>query len=366
MSEYDYANARLRAMKSRLLPRPKLAALAEVGSVPGLITALANTPYRQAVEAALARFVAQAVGLECLNAALSTDLVSTLGNARSFFREGGSTNALAALVFRSYDLHNIKTMLRGLARHVPASEILASTLPVGELRPSDLVELARATDPGMAIDLLTTWGGPLARPLLELRARRQIASGELPAMELALDRWHLETALRAARAADEPGQPLYQMLMMQADVTNILTALRWVGLKDTATILREHFGGETIEGLFVGPGYLSFKRLKVAAQCGSVMEAVNTLAERPYGAALAEAATAYSVSGRLSAFERALDLHQLRRAASNLACDALGIGVLLGYVALKTNEISNLRAIANGLALGEQPEHIRAALMIVN
>jgi V/A-type H+-transporting ATPase subunit C len=353
-------------MKSRLLPRPKLEALAEAGSVPGLITALTNTAYHQAVEAALARYPAEEVGMECLAEALGADLVSTLGNARRFFREAGSTDELAALVYRRYDLHNIKTVLRGLARHVPASEILASTVPVGELRPGDLAELARAANPGVAIDLLATWRGPLARPLLELRAGQRGARGELPAMELALDRWHLETAMQAARAAAAQGRRLHEMLMMEADSINILTSMRMVGLPETGTILREHFGVEGVEGLFAGPGHIPFGLLKAAAQRGSVMEAVNTLAGTPYGAALAEAATAYSVSGRLSAFERALAWRQLRRVAGFFAQDSLGIGVLLGYVALKTNEASNLRAIAQGLALGEKPDRIRAELVFVD
>ena len=40
--------------------------------------------------------------------------------------------------------------------------------------------------------------------------------------------------------------------------------------------------------------------------------------------------------------------------------------VLLGYAALKTNEIANLRAIAQGLLLGEKPDRLRSELMLVD
>ena len=40
MSDFDYGNARLRVMKSRLLSRQELEALAEAGSLNGLIAAL--------------------------------------------------------------------------------------------------------------------------------------------------------------------------------------------------------------------------------------------------------------------------------------------------------------------------------------
>ena len=67
---YDYGNARLRAMKSRLLTRLELEELVDSSSMEGLITALANTTYRQAIQAALVR----ASGIACIAEALKQDL----------------------------------------------------------------------------------------------------------------------------------------------------------------------------------------------------------------------------------------------------------------------------------------------------
>jgi vacuolar-type H+-ATPase subunit C/Vma6 len=74
----------------------------------------------------------------------------------------------------------------------------------------------------------------------------------------------------------------------------------------------------------------------------------------------------YEASPRLSVFERALARHELLFAASLFVRDPLGLGVLIGYVALKTNEIANLRAIAHGLWLEEVSEGIRAQLLFVD
>jgi len=359
MSDFDYGNARLRAMKSRLLPSPTLEGLAEAGNVDNLITALANTAYRDAVGAALVRLA----GMDCLSAALRNDLVATVGQARRFFKDG--PGELSALVLRRYDLHNLKAVLRGVARHVPANEILASTLPIGELRPADLTELARSANVRAAIDLLVTWRLALAQPLLELRGGRRGESLEVTALELALERWHLRSALEAAREAGETGQALLEALLLEADVTNILTALRLVGVTDLAP-LRAHFGVEALTALFLGPGRVQPALLAEAARQPSIAEAVNALAGTPYRAVLLEALKAYSLSNHLSVFERALTRYQLQQAAQLFTRDALGIGVLLGYVALKTNEIANLRAIAQGLLLVEKPAHIRAELMLLN
>lgn len=355
MSDFDYGNARLRAMKSRLLSRRMLEGLAEAGSVQGLITGLTNTAYREAVEAALVRLT----DMECLAEALRNDLVATVGAARTFF--SGADGELAALVLRRYDLHNVKTVLRGLEREIPANEILASTLPIGELHPPDLVELARAASVRAAIDLIATWRLPLAQPLLELRAAKPGA--ELLEMEVALDRWHFRSALEAT---GRTGCPLGEALAQDADTANIMTALRLVGASDAVAVLRQRFGPEAAASLFVGPGYVPFALLAEVAQQELVSKAIDALAETPYGATLSEALDAYATSARLSVFERALMQQQLRHAASLVARDPLGIGVLQGYVALKTNEVANIRSIAQGLLLGDKPERIRAELMLVD
>jgi vacuolar-type H+-ATPase subunit C/Vma6 len=43
----------------------------------------------------------------------------------------------------------------------------------------------------------------------------------------------------------------------------------------------------------------------------------------------------------------------------------LGIGVVLGYIAIKTNEVSNIRWIAHGIDLGLKAETIRNELEMV-
>ena len=80
MSTYDYGNARLRAMKSQLLPRRELDVLVEANSIQGLIAALTKTAYRKPVETALAR----TSGLDCVSSAVRDDLINSLGKARKF------------------------------------------------------------------------------------------------------------------------------------------------------------------------------------------------------------------------------------------------------------------------------------------
>ena len=118
--------------------------------------------------------------------------------------------------------------------------------------------------------------------------------------------------------------------------------------------------------LLIGPGHIPIELLANAARQSSVMEAVNLLTGTPYGATLRGAMEKYATANRLSVFERALARRQLQHAVSFFASDPLGLGVLLGYVVLKTNEVANLRAIAQGLMLGEKSDRIRAELMFAD
>jgi vacuolar-type H+-ATPase subunit C/Vma6 len=48
--------------------------------------------------------------------------------------------------------------------------------------------------------------------------------------------------------------------------------------------------------------------------------------------------------------------------ASLIAKDPLSIGVLLGYLALKTNEIGNIRWVARGINMGLRAEALKAEM----
>ena len=182
MAGYDYGNARLRAMKSRLLTRSELEKMAEAGNLQALVAELAKTSYRWPVEASLARVS----GLECISVALHGDLESTIEKIRRFYCN--RAGEMVDIVLRAYDIRNLKTILRGLSKHALPGEILFSVLPASELTPGILSELSRAADPRDAIDLLATMALPFAHPLLRLRGEWPEAG--IPEMELALDQWY--------------------------------------------------------------------------------------------------------------------------------------------------------------------------------
>ncbi len=351
MSGYDYGNARLRAMKSRLLSGHELEALAEIRNLDSLIAALAKTVYRRVIETAIVR----ASDLACVTEALRLDMMDTLGRVHGFY--SGEEHDMVAVILLSYDLHNVKTILRGLAKNAPLNEIRTALVPVGELTENTLAALAKAADPRAAIDLLASMGFRIAHPLLSLRTRRPGVT--TPEMELELDRWYFQEARQALPYEDGV---MASALNLEADVVNLLTALRFVHKPSERDVLRSWLDTDDLRLLFVGPGSLSFDTLAQMGRQDNPDDALALLAGTPYRAPLEAALDPYRRSRRLSEFESQLRRLRLQRLAGLIVNDPLGIGVPLGYFALKTNELSNIRWIAQGIHLGLDPRAIKQEL----
>jgi V/A-type H+-transporting ATPase subunit C len=353
VADFDYGNARLRAMKSRLLPRRELEALAEAGSLQGFISGLARTAYQKPVEAALAR----ASGMESIALAIRLDLGGTLGKARGFFRE--EAGRMVAIALRPYDIHNLKAILRGLARNVASSEILEALLPIGDLEYAVLSDLARAPGLRAAIDLLASMNEPLAQPLLKLRARHPGA--EIPEMERTLTKWHYQEARQSFEQAPSQNEVLASALGLEADVENLLTMLRFA--QDPAERIHLYERGKAdLEALLVTPGLLKPDLLVRVGSQDSLEAAVELLAGTRYEPALRASLQAYRQTGRLSEFETQLKRFRVSWLSRLIFKDPLGIGVFLGYLALKINEINNLRWIAQGVNMGMGAAEIKAGV----
>jgi V/A-type H+/Na+-transporting ATPase subunit C len=354
MSDFDYGNARLHALKSRLLPQRELENLADNTSLSGLIAALVQTSYRKPVESALTR----ASGMDCINEALHLDLTGTLDNIRTFYRDQAA--GLVAIVLRAYDVHNLKTILRGLAKNVTPGEILPVLLPVGDLKYFVLADLARSPGTRAAIDLLASMNAPIARPLLQLRA--ESPGADVPDMEVALDQWYFRVATEYLKDTSQTDEVLFAALKLDADIVNLLTVLRFAHAPAERTLPGNRSGSWEVHQLFVGPGRLSIALLARAASVDTVKAAVDILAGTPYEAPLRDGLETYAQSNRLSSFEKQLRKFRLNWAIKLIARDPLGIGVLIGYLALKINEIGNIRWIAHGINLGLKPNAIRMEL----
>ncbi len=355
MSDFDYGNARLHAMKSRLLARQELETLAEQKSIMGLINALTKTALREGIELSLV----QSTGMDALNRTRRNEYINSIGKARTYF--SGKAEELANCVVHRYDVDNFKSILRGLRQQAPSDEILAGTVPAGELKHADLSRLAKVTNARMAIDLLATWRDPMAQPLLSLRALKPGA--DIIEMELVLERWYFSSAIKTADKYNASSLRKYARL--NADIANILTAFRLINAQATADS-HSRLNGDDPTYLFIGPGSISFAQLRDVTNQQSINRAINKLLGTPFAEILSGSEKGYRINQRLSEFETSLIRYQLKQSKNLLIGDPLGIGVFIGYAALKTNELANLHRIAHGIQLGESRDQIKKELIFID
>jgi V/A-type H+-transporting ATPase subunit C len=352
MPGFDYGNARLRVMRSRLLSRRELETMAESGTLKGFIAGLTKTAYRKAIEDALAH----ASGMESISQALRQDMSDTLGVIRHFYAEVAGENV--ALILLAYDVQNLKTILRGLARNISSRDILNALIPIGTIEYRALDDLAHAPHARAAVDLLASMGFPLAQPLIELR--HELPGAEVSRMELALDQWLFRQARKFLQETSQQRSVLSAAFDLEADLINLLTVLRFAHAPHERKLLYEWLGEADLELAFVAPGRIPSATLLLAGSQDTLEPAVNALAETPYGPYLQAGLESFLRTGRLSDLEMQIKRFRLIWMSQQIARDPLGVGVVLGYIALKVNEIGNLRWIAQGINLGLDPKAIRA------
>lgn len=322
--DYGYINARLRGMHGRLLTDRLPEALA-AGSYAEFLRMLSESD----LGADLGEATAQDAGLAELDRAVSRNLYSTTQKILGF--ADGAPGRDIGLLLARYDLQNLKTIARGKSSGREAAEIEANLLPAGTIKPGVLATLAAAPDLTAVASALGVTGHPLAR------AFRAAAAGfttdrDLLALEVRLDRAYFDEALERADS-----EVLRGFLRREIDGANLLTALK----------LRAQGTAADIDRYFV-PGGREFGRDRFARAAAGEggLDGLGLFANAAGASSLGEAE---------SAVRQAL-LGEARRL---YASDALGIGIMIGFLREKENEVALVRLIARGKLYGVPAETLR-------
>lgn len=354
--DYGYANARLRAMKSRLLKRSDYAELLDAPGVEDVVARLTHTVYQAEVEAALVK----TSGWECLSEALRRHLANTLTKIARFF--GDDTLRLWNILISRWQVFNIKTILRGQVHNVPADEILDALIPAGDLKESDLQRLAQRMAPRATIDLLATWRHPLAKALLRALPR-YAETGNLAELELALDRAHYESALEELKdSGDSNAEIVTEVLRNEIDVTNILTMIRLSQWAGSSARLTQRYGSAAPAPLLLKGGGSATHRLMNYSQVPALEQIVRDLIATSFGDALSRAEARFNDKHLLSAFDDELEAQLEQRSTELFRRDPLSIGIAIAYVAALVKETRNLRLIGRAKAAGWKREEIEKEL----
>jgi V/A-type H+-transporting ATPase subunit C len=349
IAEYGYLNARVRGMSTRLLAGETYPALVETAGLEAFVTRIGESPlYRRLMERERAT-VDSAEILE-VEAALLAAFAEDVGKVRHI--SGGHPRALVDLFLSRFDLHNVRTLVRGLLRARPPEEVRTGLVPLGSFSPAELEELAASSSLKELAGRLNTWGldtGRLIAGVLK-EADRQPGEPDLLAIDRALDEAWYPWAVEAARAIPG-GEDLADSLAAEVDLRNIVTLLK---------LARRGTVAETRQAWLVRGGTLGVRQLAGLAAAGDVKGALEAVARTRYGQALG---SELAGSERITEVERAVERLLARGFSKLFRKDPLGFATILGYLWRRYAEFTDLRLIARGLAFRLPAADVRAQMV---
>lgn len=347
MPDFPYINARVRAMRSRLLPASRLEDLLAAPTMNAFLQALAATPYGPELQEALVRYQ----GLRAVDQALTTNLQRA---TRAILRFADDRpRALIEILLLRWDLANLRAIARGKHAGRRADEIGGALVPAGMLGETVLKEMAGYPDLTGVAGTLESLDHPLAAAMASGMAE-YVASKDLLSIELVLDRGYAEHVLRETARAGGDAAALRENVIAEIDAANVKTALKLASAGNLPEDRRKRFfiplpedaGAVVTEKLF-----LALSSPQTQAQAWERL--------RVHGFPVRDLPT------DLVAFERALDLQAAKDLAARYLRDPLGLDVISGYLAMKSAEVANLRLIARGKFLGLPREQVRREMVIV-
>lgn len=347
--DYGYANARIRAMKSRLLDESFYNQLLSTNSLQGVTSALAQTPYARDLDESMIKIE----GLKGFDEALRRNIMKTFRQVVKVLGEENQ-NLINVLLGR-WDILNIKTILRGKNIGASSDIILESLIPAGELDEATLLEMVRSRDVRDCIDIMATlhvsYATPLTGAFPNYAYKRNLA-----VLELALDKAFYEMSFARLRGRDINTRLVLEMMRREIDLINIMTLLR---------VIKEEVDREESAKLFI-PGGKEITVEKLQELCGfhAVEDGMKELSGSSYFNLLEEKMPMYFATNSLAGLERGMEEEMVRRRIALFRADPLSIASTIAFIWAKYNEIVNLRIIARGKEVGMPEAKIREAMII--
>lgn len=331
-ADYDYINARLRAMRSRLFDRVVLEHLVAMPSLEALIGELGQTPYQSALEQSLIA----ARGLNAILRAIHVRQGAVLRRIAAF----GSATIEPALEILLAPAHRetIVTLLHGVSGRSRPDQMLPWLTDVPPFSEGKLVELARQGSVRTLIDLLVQWRLPSANLAGSLQAA--LVSGVDPgrlANAFDLD-WAAATSRQARELPGKDGDLVRRDLARALDLHNLLIALNLREI-DLARPVSWLPGGRlpaaALEGMRRTANSQAMDEVLAAAPHGEFWRAGLAQWDGRYPATLQQHWERALFDWRIGLFSQA---------------DPLGVGVLIAFLAAQDAEVRNLRLAAQAVA----------------
>lgn len=332
--KYAYIVARVRAMKGKLIPKEMYPKFLNM-EIPEITRMIGESEYKKDVDELAKKYS----GTDLFEHALNQNLALTY---RKLIEVSQSeANFLITEYLRSYDIWNVKTIIRGKFSGASEAEILEDIVSAGQLRYRDITEIVKI---GTIEGVIGAFSKTPYYPALEG------FKGDLSETENNLDRLYYSNLIKAVSST---GNKLFlKFLKTEIDLKNLkmLFRMKRAGL--------EH--NEILKILIPGGMELKDADLNRLASV-SLNEFARSLEEYSYWEAIADIGADMT---SLINIETRLDKYGLLYASRISYYYPLSILPVLDYIMSKKMEIDNLRMIVRGKETALPEEIIKAHLVM--
>ena len=332
--KYSYIVARVRAMKSKLIPKEMYPKFLNM-EIPEITRFIGESEYKKDVDELGKKYS----GTDLIEHALNRNLALTYRKLIEISQN--EANFLITEYLRSWDIWNIKTILRGKFSGASEEEILEDVVSAGELRYRDLARIVKI---GTLEGVIAAFDKTPYYPVLKEY------KGDLAEIENNLDKWYYSNLMKAAI---ETGNKLFlKSLRIRIDLKNLkmLFRMKHAGLERDA-ILR-----------YLIPGGMELKENDLTRLAAlSLDEFVRALEEYSYWKPISDV-SAEQVS--LLNIENRLYKYSLVNISQISYYYPLSILPVLDYILSKKNEVDNLRIIVRGKESSIPEDTIKAHLVM--
>ena len=328
--KYAYITGRVRAMKTKLIPREMYQRMLGM-DIPEITRYLEETQYKEEIDSMAKDYS----GAELVEYATFANIAKTYRKLLQVSIDEPQFLILEYL--RRWDVWNIKTILRGKFHGASEEEIMKYLVPAGEL---DLEFLEGLAKKERVEEVIQAFDGTDY-----YEALAQYDGQMLSSVENALDKLYYFRMERAVGGTlSVGGGLLLKYVRKEIDVKNLVTLFRMNKAGIDASVIQDNL---------IPGGKLHEELSRMAGQ--SYNEFVRGLEGYPFWGAISDVVAEGAAVSRIEARLRAY-LVRYAWALSNY--HPLSILPVLGYIVSKDTEVSNIRKIVRGKEAGLSAELI--------
>ena len=341
-------NARIRAMRSRLLSKVVFEDLLTLSELSEMVQRLEQTVYKMGLGENSTPFSMKKVEKALLSEwtrIMNKMYLMTDGRLREFFN----------VLIRPWEGEALKTLLRGKQAHREGGEILQTVIPVGSMDEVSLAELARQPSIQAIVDVLTLWGSVFAKPLRKVLASHPDLK-RMDEIDFAIDRFCYEESGEMLDGENGDTKLLKTWVALNVDRVNLLTAFK---------ISNQTRGSEIDADRYFIQGGRDFpiKIFHSMAATRGWKAFAEVLQKTPYESLIKNMEREREEMSSSLLIERGMTRFILDKVQKMIFADPLGIGLMIEFLVRKKTEIENVRTIFLAKQYGMYLEDIRSLLV---